>query len=141
MPTLHTEPIAITIDAPFAAVVADLADVSTHPTWATSFFAGPARPSGVDGEVLVDVPMLGGEARLRAAGRSDAGVIDLLLAPPGAPFGAPVPIRVVANGDGADVVFVLARQPGMPDAAWDHARMTMRAELGQLKERLEAGGC
>ena len=47
------------------------------------------------------------------------GRIDLYLAPKGAPYGPPLPVRVVPNGEGADVLFTLARFPGQSDAQWE----------------------
>ena len=140
MPTGTTRTLATTIEAPFATVVADLADPFTHPRWGTEFFAGPAEATdGPAGEVRVNVPMMGGPARMKIDAAPEHGVIDLFLAPAGAPFGEPVPIRVIRNGDGADVLFTLARMPGMPDQAWDQAVASMSRELGNLKARLESG--
>ena len=136
MTTMITDTVRITIDAPFDEVVADLADPITQPEWATEFFSGPARP-GTDGEALVNVPAMGGEARLRIEADVAAGNLDLFLAPKGAPFGPPLPVRVVPNGEGVDVLYTLARMPGQPDAAWDEGLVSMGRELENLKTRLE----
>lgn len=137
MAILTTATVTTSIDAPYEAVVADLADASAHPEWATEFFAGPARPGEADGEVLVNIPMMGGEARMRVDAQPEAGVIDLYLAPAGAPYGPPIPVRVVRNADGADVLFTLARMPGTPDEAWAGGLASMSKELANLKARLE----
>ena len=137
MGILETETVRVSIAAPVGAVAADLADVTTHPEWATEFFAGSTRASDVDGEVRVDVPMMGGEVRMRAEATPELGVIDLYLAPAGAPYGPPIPIRVVPNGDGADVLFTLSRFPGTPDEAWAQGLASMTKELGNLKARFE----
>ena len=139
MGTLMTETVAVSIEAPFARVVDDLAVAANHPEWATRFFAGPARPSDTEGEVLVEVPMMGGQVRMRVEADPEAGVIDLFLAPDGAGYGPPVPFRVLRGGDGVDVQVTLARFPGMPDEAWAGGLASMREELGNLKVRLEGG--
>ena len=136
MATLQTSTVSVTIDAPFERVVADLADGSTHPEWATRFFDGPATRRE-DRTFDVRVPSMGGPARMSVESMPERGVIDLLLAPAGAPFGPPLPIRVVPNGTGVDVLFTLARFPGMTDEQWQEGLAGMVAELDSLKARHE----
>jgi hypothetical protein len=52
MATLHTH--TLTVDTPVVKVAADLADPTTHPEWATEFYAGPVRlvPNGDGVDVL-----------------------------------------------------------------------------------------
>lgn len=140
MTTLPTETIKVTVEAPLASVASDLADPTTHPEWANDFFASPARP--IDGEagVLVDVPMMGGEVHFEVRGEPRLGVLDLYLAPKGAPFGPPIPVRLVPNGDGVDMLWTLARFPGMDDTAWSAGLASMRRELDRLRERHESKG-
>ena len=61
----------------------------------------------------------------------------MFLAPLGAPFGPPLPVRVVPNGDGCDVLFTLARFPGQDDETWDSGLASMRRELEQLRALYE----
>jgi hypothetical protein len=136
MATMQTRTISVTIDAPFERVVADLVDPSTHPEWATRFFAGPAVLAE-DGMYEVDVPTMGGRTRVSVEADVGRGVIDVFLAPAGAPFGPPLPIRVLPNGDGADVLFTLARLPGMTDQQWTDGIAGMEEELQNLKARHE----
>ncbi|HEV2814247.1 MAG TPA: hypothetical protein VGW10_13415 [Solirubrobacteraceae bacterium] len=136
MTTTTTETLTVTIDAPPERVTADLADPAAHPEWATEFFAGKAEPLG-DTEARVRIPMIGGDARLRVEADVPRGIVDLYLAPADAPYGPALPVRVVPNGEGADVLWTLARQPGMPDEAWDAALASMRRELDVLRRRLE----
>jgi hypothetical protein len=90
--------------APFTTVAADLADPASHHEWATEFFAGPVRPGG-PGEFIAPVPMMGGEVRHRIDADVERGILDLYVAPPGAPYGPPIPVRLVPNGDGTDVLW------------------------------------
>ena len=136
MPTMQTHTLAVTIDAPPERVARDLADPATHPEWGTEFFAGPARPLD-GGEVAVTVPMMGGEARMRIDADVERGIVDLYLAPAGAPFGAPIPARLVPNGDGVDVLWTLARMPGVPEEAWRAGLASMERELDALRRRHE----
>lgn len=136
MTTMIIETVRITIDAPFEQVTSDLADSTTQHEWATEFFAGPARSVG-DCEVLVTVPRMGGEARMKVDADPVSGHIDLYLAPVGAPYGPPLPVGVVPNPDGVDVLFALARFPGQSDTEWDEGIASMARELENLKARHE----
>lgn len=137
MPTETTETVRVTIDAPFKRVVSDLADPAMHPEWGTEFFVGPAAP-GNGNEVTATVPRMGGPVHMKVDAQFDAGVIDLYIAPDGAPFGPPLPVRVVRNGDGVDVLFTLARFPHQKDAEWEEGLASMRRELHNLRLRHES---
>jgi hypothetical protein len=136
MATLHTHTLTVTIDAPLAQVAADLADPATHPEWATEFYSGPVRPAE-GGEFTAPVPMMGGEVRHRIDADISRGILDLYFAPPGAPYGPPIPVRLVPNGDGTDVLWTLARFPGVSDQAWQQGLAAMARELQALKRRHE----
>jgi len=136
MPIFQTRTLAISIDAPFAKVVMDLADPVTHPEWAKEFFSGAAKRTGTE-EVLVSVPMMGGIVRYKIEADTKRGVLDLFFAPDGVDFGVPIPVRLIKNGDGVDVLWTLTRFPGMPDSAWEHGVASMEKELLALKARHE----
>jgi hypothetical protein len=138
MSTFPTATLSVTIDAPLATVAADLADPTTHPEWATEFFASAASPRPDGGGVTVVVPMMGGEVAFDVKGAPELGVLDLYLAPAGSPFGPPLPVRLVPNGDGVDVLWTLTRFPGMPDPAWEAGLASMQRELDGLRRRHEA---
>jgi hypothetical protein len=103
----------------------------------TEFFEGAARP-GDDGEVIATVPRMGGDVRAKVDADLAAGRIDLYLAPLDAPFGPPLPVRVIPNGDGVDVLFTLIRPPGQSDPEWEEGLASMQRELANLKTRHEA---
>lgn len=134
MATLETSTLTVTIDAPFERVAADLGDPTTHPEWATEFFAGPTEPAG-EGEYVVPVPLMGGRARYRVEADPDRGIFDLYLAPVGGEFGPPIPVRLVRNGGGVDVLWTLARLPGMSDEQWEAGLAGMELELQNLQRR------
>jgi hypothetical protein len=117
MATLETHTVTVTIDAPLAQVAADLADPTTHPSWATEFYGGAVRPAE-GGEFTAPVPMMGGEVRHKINADIQKGILDLYFAPPGAPYGPPIPVRLVPNVDGTDLLWTLARFPGVSDQAW-----------------------
>ncbi|MFQ5558353.1 MAG: hypothetical protein ACE5GB_12715 [Acidimicrobiales bacterium] len=117
-------------------MAADLAAPINHPEWATEFFAGPASEND-DGSVSVSVPMMGGPARMNIEADVDRGIIDVYLAPDQVPFGDPIPVRLVPNGDGVDVLWTLGRPDGIPDPAWQQGLDSMARELANLKARHE----
>lgn len=137
MSTLPTAVVTVTIEAPYDTVAAYVADPARAHEWATEFFAGPLVPAA-DGEWVAEVPMMGGTTRYRQETALEHGVIDLFLAPKGAPFGAPLPVRLLRNSDGVDVLYVLARFPGTKDEQWEAGLASMRRELTNLKKKLEA---
>lgn len=134
MSTHQTQTLTVTIDAPVWEVVDDLADPANHAQWATEFFAGPARPHDA-GVVEVSVPMMGGPVLMRVDADRSRGLVDLYLAPVGAPFGDPIPVRVVPNGTGADVLWTLSRPEQVPDSAWAAGLDAMERELEALVAR------
>lgn len=139
MPILESKTLTISIDAAFQKVATDLADPTTHPDWAERFFSGPAVKTH-GGEVLVPVPMMGGTARYKIEADIDRGILDLYLAREGTEFGAPIPVRLIKNGDGVDVLWTLTRFPGTPEAAWQGGLASMAEELRALKARHETSG-
>lgn len=139
MTTLVTETVRVTIDAPFEQVASDLADPRAHPEWATEFFTSQVKVIS-ENEVAVTVPRMGGEVHMNVDADVAAGRIDLYLAPSGAGYGPPLPVRVIPNGDGVDVLFTLARFPGQTDGEWKHGLDSMAQELQNLKTRHEGQG-
>ena len=75
---------------------------------------------------------------MRIEGDISQGVIDMYLTPMGAPFGAPLPVRVVPNADGSDVLFTLTRFPNQTDQDWTEGLQSMKRELKNLKARHES---
>ena len=137
MTTATTDTVRITIDAPFDQVVEDLSNAASHPEWGTEFFSSPASPAA-DGEFLAEVPRMGGEVHMKVEAHTEAGIIDLYLAPVGVPFGPPLPVRVLRNGGGVDVMFTLTRFPGQSDTDWKEGLASMSRELDKLRLRHEA---
>lgn len=137
MTTLPTGTVTVTIDAPYEQVAAYVADPARAHEWATEFYAEPMRPAE-GGEWLATVPMMGGEVRFRQEVALEHGVIDMFLAPKDGPWGPPLPVRLLRNGSGADVLWTLTRFPGTPDEAWQAGLDSMRRELEHLKKTLES---
>lgn len=102
------------------------------PQWASGLSTSMRR----DGEdYLADGGPIG-EIRIRFAPRNAFGVIDhtVTLASGVSVFNA---LRVMPNGDGAEVMFTLLQMPGMDDEAFARDAGLVRADLLRLKAILE----
>ncbi|HEC19792.1 MAG TPA: hypothetical protein ENI97_10685 [Gammaproteobacteria bacterium] len=136
MAIFESKTLTVEIDAPYEKVMMDLADPMTHPEWAKEFFAGPAKKSEY-GYVLAPVPMMGGTIKFKIESDIALGLLDLYLAPPDSDYGAPLQVRVIRNGDGANVLWTLFRFPGLSDSNWKDGLISMSKELLELKKRHE----
>lgn len=125
---------AVTIQRPFSAVTAVLADPLRYSDWAVEYFTAPVRQIDTDTYTVVTTP---GERRFRVDADVASGKFDLYLAELDQPFSYPLPIRVLANGDGVDVLFTLTREPWLSDDEWAHSLELLEAELLALKRLLE----
>ena len=77
-----------------------------------------------------------GPMKIVFAGKNDFGVADHTVYPPHA---APVhvPMRVLKNGSGSEVLFTLFRQPDMSDAQYERDAEMVRQDLRKLQQVLE----
>ncbi|MGL4553311.1 MAG: SRPBCC family protein [Gemmataceae bacterium] len=126
--------LSIPIARPAAEVYAFAARPENLARWAS----GLGAVSGRDGEWLrAETP--GGPIRLRFAPENEFGVLDYWVRPDGAPE-VFVPKRVVPNGDGAEVVFTLFRQPEMTDERFATDVAWVERDLATLKAVLERAG-
>jgi hypothetical protein len=114
-------------------VYAFMADHEKMPLWASGLSSGLTR----DGDEWIAPGPLG-NARVRFVPDNDYGVVDHLVTLEG---GQTVhnALRVVPNGDGAEVMFTLLRQPGMSDAQFADDAAWVEKDLAALKSILEAG--
>jgi hypothetical protein len=131
MPT-ESRHLTVSIDRPAAAVYAYVRDPAHLPAWAAGLAAGIRRERG---EWVADSPM--GRVLVRFVPVNEYGVLDhdVVL-----PDGRSVtnPLRVLGDGDGAEVVFTVRRQPGMTDEEWAADVAAVGADLESLKRVLEA---
>lgn len=124
--------VSVSIARPWQQVWAHAHDARRLPTWASGL-AGSIREH--DGAWLADSPM--GEVRIEMAPRNAHGVLDHdVTLPDGRRFHNPM--RVLANGDGCEVVFTLYRHEGVADADFERDAATIAADLATLKRLLEA---
>jgi hypothetical protein len=79
-----------------------------------------------------------GQARVWFTPRNDYGVLDHRVELPGGAV-LYIPLRVIENGPGAEVLLTLFRQPGMDEATFDRDIKWVMKDLQALKGLLEKG--
>jgi len=127
-----TRRISIAIDRAAAEAYEFLSVPENFPKWATGLAGSLAK---VGDDWIADTPE--GRAVVRFSERNAYGVLDhSVTLPRGVTIY--VPLRVIAKGEGCELVLTLFRRPGMSD---DHfaadAEWVMR-DLGAAKRLLEA---
>ncbi len=121
-----------TIDRPWRDVYAFASQPENMPRWAAGLAAGLSRECedwiGDGGPI--------GKIRVRFTPRNDLGVIDhTVTLDTGMSFENA--LRVVPNGDGAEIMFTLLRQPDTDDQAFEVDAAAIQTDLGTLKQILE----
>jgi hypothetical protein len=103
------------------------------PQWAPGLGSSVEQ---VEGQWLVDTPA--GRVGLAFAEHNDFGVLDHEVT---LPSGDVIynPMRVVADGDGCEVIFTLRRQADMSDADFQRDAGLVQADLLRLKQVMETG--
>ena len=120
-----------TVGRPAAEVYGYAADPANLARWAPGLGRSVEQ---VAGRWFVDTPA--GRARLDFAPRNDLGVLDHYLTMDSGEV-IYVPMRVIADGDGSEVVLTVRRRPGMTDAEFKADGDAVAADLARLKRVLE----
>jgi hypothetical protein len=130
--TLNAKTLTISIDRPPADVYAFVTNVENFPRWATSFVRSARKTP--DGWVVETTE---GPMGLEYVAKNDLGVLDHIVRPaPGVAIH--VPMRVVPNGGGSEVIFTLMQFPGMPPEKFERDIGMVTRDLATLKRLLES---
>jgi hypothetical protein len=123
--------IGIGIERPFAEVYEFLAEPANFPQWASGLGDGFEPAGGRDWRARK--PM--GPMTLRFSPHNDHGVLDHSVIPDD---GEPMhnPMRLLANGDGCELVFTLYRRPGMSEDEFARDAAWVSRDLAKLKALL-----
>ena len=133
-PLRPTRTLSVSIAVPAADAYAFIADPRRLPEWATGLGSTPT--SLPDGAWRVETPA--GPMRVVFAPANGFGVVDHVVTPlEGGDPAADVPLRVVANGTGSEVMLTVFQQPGMSDAQYAADTALMQTDLERLKNALE----
>jgi len=119
------------VGRPADAVYGYAADPANLARWAPGLGHSVEQTAG---QWFVDTPA--GRARLDFAPRNDLGVLDHYLTMDSGEV-IYVPMRVIADGDGSEVVLTVRRRPGMTDAEFKADGDAVAADLARLKRILE----
>jgi uncharacterized protein YndB with AHSA1/START domain len=125
--------ITVSIQHPHRQVYEFLVEPLNLPTWTVAIERIEHRR---DNDWAIETPE--GVVVLRYQPRNEFGVLDYWVLPPGDPTGYFVPMRVIANGDGADVIFTHYQRPGQTEEQWTSEGEWIRADLETLKALLES---
>jgi hypothetical protein len=119
------------IDRSAADVYAYASDPSNLPAWAPGLLKSVEQ---IDGQWIADSGM--GRILLDWAPDNPYGVLDHhVTVPSGQTFYNPM--RVIADGDGSEVVFSVRRQPEMTDEEFDRDCAAVQADLNALRDILQ----
>lgn len=125
--------IAVSIAAPYATVYAFVSDARTLPQWAHGLGAEPI-PEGPNRWLLTTAA---GPVHVEFAPLNAFGVVDHVVTPADGGASVDVPLRVLPNGEGSEVLLTLFQQPGMSAQQFDADAAIVEADLARLKARLE----
>lgn len=128
----HSTHLSVRIDRPAAEVYDYLRQPVNLPSWAAGL--GSAIEL-IEGRWIADSPM--GRVEVQMTELNPYGVLDhwVTLAT-GERFYNPM--RVIADGDGCEVVFSVRRRPGMTDEEFDRDSAAVQADLDALRRILES---
>jgi hypothetical protein len=120
------------IDRPVDAVYDYAADPANMAEWAAGLGSSLKQ---VDGQWFVE--QADGRAGLAFTPRNDLGVLDHYVTL-GSGEVVYAPMRVIADGDGSELIFTVRRRPGMTDPEFDTDARAVAADLARLRQLLEA---
>jgi hypothetical protein len=134
MVLMHARTVSVSVLRDPDAVHEYLSDPRNLPDWAPGF-AKSVREEG--GGWVVETA--DGTVRIAFVPDNRLGVVDHRVTGEG---GLDVlnPMRVIANGDGAEVLFTLFQPAGMADARFQRDLGLVESDLQTLKRVLEGGG-
>jgi hypothetical protein len=127
-----TEHVTVAIDRPADAVYAYASDPANLSQWASGL--ADTSLALVDGHWVTDSPM--GRVTVDFAPQNTYGVLDHNVT---LPSGETVynPVRVIADGDGCEVVFTVRQRDGVSDTEFTNDLAVVRADLKTLRDLLE----
>jgi hypothetical protein len=127
---LPAETISVSIPCEWRAVYERIWRPEAFPRWASGLAGSGMRQDG-NGWVATGPD---GPVRIRFTAHNPFGVMDHVVEAGDAVIS--VPLRVVANGDGAEVMLTLFRQPGMSDERLAADMAWIRRDLAALRNLL-----
>lgn len=129
--TAESRTVSVSINREVAEVYRYLADPANFPQWASGLCLSIRQEGGA---WVAETHH--GEVKIRFTSSNPYGIVDHYVYP--SPGGEVyVPMRVVPNGAGSEVLLTLFRQPGMSDTKLAEDASWVERDLLALKARLE----
>lgn len=123
--------LSVSIDCPPGKVYEFISDPENLPKWAGGLCKSVRKSNG---DWIAETPQ--GPMKFRFVKRNELGVLDHYVNPaPGVEVY--VPMRVLANGSGSEVIFTLFRSPDMSDEKYAEDVKLVERDLRSLKNILE----
>jgi hypothetical protein len=129
--TVQSRTVAVRIDRPFDKVYEFLVDPANWNQWA--FGLGRNVRRSQDGWIADSG---GGVARVQFTARNSFGVVDHTVVRPSGQR-VYIPMRLIANGSGCELLFTLFREPNMSGAQFASDAGFVERDLNGLKTLLE----
>ncbi|OGN27225.1 MAG: hypothetical protein A2941_02390 [Candidatus Yanofskybacteria bacterium RIFCSPLOWO2_01_FULL_49_17] len=108
-----------------------ISNLENMPKWAKTFCGSITKSNG---EWIIETPQ--GPMGIKIAPKNDLGILDHTVIPaPGVEVF--VPMRVVPNGGGSEVVFTLFQQPDMSVENFAKDQEMVEQDLATLKQVME----
>jgi hypothetical protein len=130
--TRESKTISVSINRPADAVYNFVSVPENLSKWASGLGKSLTK---MNGEWIAETPQ--GPMKVRFTERNSYGVLDHYVIPESGPE-IYIPMRVVSNGDGSEIIFTLFRLPGMSDEKSAEDADWVRRDLNALKTLLEA---
>lgn len=130
--TFDSRTISIRINRPADRVYDFMSVPENLPKWASGLGKSLTER---DGEWIVET--LQGPMKVRFAERNSFGVLDHYVIPESGPE-IYIPMRVISNGTGSELIFTLFRLPGISDKKFAEDAEWVKRDLNALKNLLEA---
>ena len=131
---LRSTTLSVSIKCPSRRVYAFISDGANLPKWGTTFVKSIRESRGA---WIAHTPQ--GPVTIRLAKKNSQGIIDHWVRPSDGPE-VFVPMRVVSNGRGSEVLFTIFRQPHMSDESYanessppDGSDASLHGETGEMK--------
>ena len=129
---LKSRILSIAIDRKPKRVYAFVSNLANLPKWATTFCRSVRHSKGT---WIAETPQ--GPVEIRLAKKNGFGIVDHSVQP-SAGAAVFVPMRVIPNGRGSEVIFTLFRLPEMSDARYAEDIRWVKQDLNTLKRVMEA---
>jgi hypothetical protein len=129
--TVESRTLSVRIDRPLATVYAFLVDPANWNQWAFGLGKSLRRSKN---EWIADSD--GRVVQVRFTPRNDFGILDHTVSRPSGEQ-VYVPMRLIANGSGCELLFTLFREPGTTDAHYSADADFVQRDLNGLKKLLE----